>query len=101
MFNVDAPLRMSTPGHSTSGADGVGACGWLTPGVALAKKFEMRLLNDGEVPEGSCAPSKEAEEQPESRMLASRTPAGPMAERCWLCCDFPDIGITRLSRTKV
>jgi hypothetical protein len=49
MFNVDAPARMSTPGHSTSGADGVGDAGWLTPGFAPEKKLEIRVPHEGVV----------------------------------------------------
>jgi hypothetical protein len=56
---VDAPVRISTPGHSTSGADGVGECGCVTPGVAPEKK----LANEGEL---SDDPTLEAVEQPDS-----------------------------------
>jgi hypothetical protein len=47
MFMVDAPARTSTPGHATSGAAGVADFGWLTPGVAPAKKFEILVPHDG------------------------------------------------------
>jgi hypothetical protein len=60
---VDAPVRISTPGHSTSGADGVGECGWVTPGVAPEKKLANRLANEGEL---SDDPTLEASEQPDS-----------------------------------
>ncbi len=46
MFKVDVPARMSTPGHSTSGADAVGEAGCVTPGVAPEKKPVNRLPND-------------------------------------------------------
>jgi hypothetical protein len=60
---VDAPVRISTPGHSTSGADGVGECSWVTPGVAPEKKLAKRLVNEGEL---SDDPTLEASEQPDS-----------------------------------
>jgi hypothetical protein len=60
---VDAPVRISTPGHSTSGADGVGECGCVTPGVALEKKLANRLVNEGGP---SDDPTLEASEQPDS-----------------------------------
>src|SRR6266699_2489352 len=60
---VDAPVRISTPGHSTSGADGVGECGCVTPGVAPEKKLVNRLASDGEL---SDDPTLEASEQPDS-----------------------------------
>src|ERR1700745_2227341 len=62
-FMVDAPVRISTPGHSTSGADGVGECGCVTPGVAPEKKLVKRLVNEGEL---SDDPTLEASEQPDS-----------------------------------
>ena len=49
MFRVDAPVRMSTPGQSISGAEGVGEAGCVTPGVALEKKLANRPLKDGEM----------------------------------------------------
>jgi hypothetical protein len=63
MFMVDAPVRISTPGHSTSAADGVGECGRVTPGVALEKKLANRLVNEGELSDDS---TLEASEQPDS-----------------------------------
>jgi hypothetical protein len=62
---VDAPVRISTPGHSASGADGVGEWGWATPGVASEKKLKLanRLANEGEL---SDDPTLEASEQPDS-----------------------------------
>ena len=65
IFMVDAPVRISTPGHSASGADGVGEWGWATPGVALEKKLKLanRLANEGEL---SDDPTLEASEQPDS-----------------------------------
>jgi hypothetical protein len=62
MFMVDAPVRISTPGHSTSGAVGVGECGWVTPGFALEKRLANRLANEGE---SSDEPTLEASEQPD------------------------------------
>src|SRR5262249_33963266 len=62
---VDAPVRISTPGHLASGADGVGECDWATPGVASEKKLKLanRLANEGEL---SDDPTLEASEQPDS-----------------------------------
>jgi hypothetical protein len=79
MFIVDAPVRISTPGHSTSGADGVGECGCVTPGVAPEKKLVNRLASDGEL---SDDPTLEASEQPDSTAAltisaAARTRARP------------------------
>jgi len=59
--NIDAPVRMSTPGHSTSGAEGVGDAGCVTPGFALEKRLVNRLLSDG-----ALSMMLEAPEQPES-----------------------------------
>jgi hypothetical protein len=59
MFKVDAPVRISIPGHSMSGADGVGEAAWVTPGVALENKPAKRLPN-----ELSDDPTLEADEQP-------------------------------------
>jgi hypothetical protein len=39
---------MSTPGHSTSGADAVADLGWVTPGLAPEKKLVTRALQVGE-----------------------------------------------------
>src|SRR5262245_58854906 len=69
---VDAPVRISTPGHSTSGADGVGQCGWVTPGVAPEKKLVNLLANEGEL---SDDPTLEASEQPDSIAAPANTPA--------------------------
>src|SRR5262249_60246806 len=69
---VDAPVRISTPGHSTSGADGVGECGCVTPGVAPEKKLANRLANEGEP---SDDPTLEAVEQPDS--IAAPTISAP------------------------
>jgi hypothetical protein len=72
MFMVDAPVRISTPGHSISGADGVGERGWLTPGVAPEKKFANRLPNEGELSED---PMLDASEHPDSaRALTINVP---------------------------
>src|SRR5262249_30590073 len=73
-FSVEAPVRMSTPGHSTSGALGVGECGWATPGVALEKKLVNRLANGGE---SSDDPTLEASEQPHSTAALTIRPAAP------------------------
>src|SRR5262249_41055310 len=74
---VEAPVRISTPGHSTSGALGVGECGWVTPGVAPEKKLVNRLANEGE---SSDDPTLEASEQPHSTAaltIKAGTPRGP------------------------
>src|SRR5689334_9220483 len=49
MFRVEAPLRISMPGHSTSGADGVGECGWAVPGFAPEKKLATLAVQVGEL----------------------------------------------------
>jgi hypothetical protein len=54
---------MSTPGHSTSGAEGTGDAGWVTPGFALENKLVNRLAIEGE---SSDVPMLEAHEQPDS-----------------------------------
>src|SRR5262249_34212119 len=87
MFKVDAPVRMSTPGQSISGADGVGDLGWVTPGFALAKRLATRLLNDGssppsmleidEQPDSSSAPPASANAPRRLRLRSSRCP-GPI-----------------------
>src|SRR5262245_16328448 len=69
---VDAPVRISTPGHSTSGADGVGECGWVTPGVAPEKRLVSLLANEGEL---SDEPTLEASEQPDSIAALTISPA--------------------------
>src|SRR5262245_24428163 len=95
MFMVDAPVRMSTPGHSMSGADGVGEAGWLTPGVALEKKLEKRLPNEGDV---SDPMPPDGEEQPDSKPAPTiRTAARRPRLRSSSCPGR--IGITRLFRT--
>jgi len=66
MFKVDAPGRISTPGHSTSGADAIGDAGWVTPGFALENKLEMRPPN-----QLSDDPTLDADEQPDSAMAVS------------------------------
>src|SRR5262249_10092821 len=71
-FIVDAPVRISTPGHSTSGADGVGECGWVTPGVAPEKRLVNLLANEGEL---SDEPTLEASEQPDSIAALTISPA--------------------------
>src|SRR5215475_16174748 len=94
---VDAPVRISTPGHSASGADGVGEWGWATPGVALEKKLKLanRLANEGEL---SDDPTLEASEQPDSiaALTISPTARRPPRPRS----QFPGpIEITRLFPT--
>ncbi|HXL47347.1 MAG TPA: hypothetical protein VN975_01060 [Xanthobacteraceae bacterium] len=69
---VEAPVRISTPGHSTSGALGIGECGWVTPGVAPEKKLVNRLANEGE---SSDDPTLEASEQPHSAAALTTKPA--------------------------
>jgi hypothetical protein len=89
---VDAPLRISTPGHSTSGADGVGECGCVTPGVAPVKKLVTRLVNEGEL---SDDPTLEASEQPDS--MAALTISAPPRHQPRSRSEFPGrIEITRL-----
>jgi hypothetical protein len=68
MFKVDAPARMSTPGHSISGADAVRDAGWVTPGVAPEKKLLNRLPNDP-----SDDPTIESDEQPDSAAAPTRS----------------------------
>jgi N-acetylmuramic acid 6-phosphate (MurNAc-6-P) etherase len=63
---------MSTPGHSTSGAEGVGDAGWVTPGFALENKLVKRLVSEGE---SSDVPILEAHEQPDSIMALSMSNA--------------------------
>jgi hypothetical protein len=95
IFIVDAPVRISTPGHSTSGADGVGECGCVTPGVAPEKKFANRLANEGEL---SDDPTLEASEQPHSIAALTITPAARRQPR--FRSEFPGpIEITRLFST--
>src|SRR4029079_4284033 len=49
MFRVEAPLRISMPGHSTSGAEGVGEEGCAVPGFAPAKKLATFAVQVGEL----------------------------------------------------
>src|SRR5262249_52490684 len=94
-FIVDAPVRISTPGHSTSGADGVGECGCVTPGVAPEKKPVNRLANEGEL---SGDPTLEASEQPGS--IAALTVRPPARRPRRPPSQFPGpIEITRLFPT--
>jgi hypothetical protein len=87
-------VRISTPGHSTSGADGVGECGWLTPGVAPEKKLANQLTNEGEL---SDDPTLEASEQPDNiaaltiSAAARRGPRRAKSKRsCQIkCADLP------------
>jgi len=89
---VDAPVRISTPGHSISGADGVGECGCATPGVAPVKKLVKRLVNEGEL---SDDPTLEASEQPDS--MAALTISAPARHPPRSRSEFPGpIEITRL-----
>src|SRR5260370_27133723 len=69
---VEAPVRISTPGHSTSGALGIGECGWVTPGVAPEKKLVNRLANEGE---SSDDPTLQAREQPHNAAALTTNPA--------------------------
>src|SRR6188472_2090664 len=78
---VDAPVRISTPGHSTSGADGVGECGCVTPAVAPEKKLANRLTNEGEL---SDDPTLEASEQPDNiaaLTISAAARRGPSRQR--------------------
>ena len=58
---VFCPVRMSTPGHSTSGAEGVGDADCVTPGFALEKRLANRLPSDG-----ALSMMLDAPEQPDS-----------------------------------
>src|SRR5262245_23856044 len=82
---------MSTPGHATSGADGVGEAGWVTPGVARENKLVNRLPN-----EESADPTLEADEQPAGSRPASNSAAAfqPARSDSVLCPGH--IEITRL-----
>jgi hypothetical protein len=64
---VDAPVRISTPGHSTSGEEGVGDAGCVTPGLALEKRPANLLLIEETV---SDEPMLDAKEQPDSSIMA-------------------------------
>src|SRR6516165_1909957 len=95
IFMVDAPVRISTPGHSMSGADGVGECGCVTPGVAPVNKLVKRLVNEGEL---SDDPTLEASEQPDS--MAALTISSPARHPPRSRSEFPGpIEITRLFPT--
>src|SRR5215831_5730139 len=92
MFKVDAPERISTPGQSTSGAEGVGDAGWLTPGLAPEKKLDTRALHDGVV---DCvvwywSTTLDADEQPDIRAAMMSAPARPGCPRLLfspdICC---------------
>ena len=41
-------MRISMPGHSTSGADGVGECGCAVPGFAPEKKLATFAVQVGQ-----------------------------------------------------
>src|SRR4051794_14364214 len=72
MFKVEAPLRMSTPGHSTCGADATGEAGWLTPGFAPEKKLATRAVQVGEFSSGEEDEiTPETDEQPARRAPAT------------------------------
>src|SRR3954447_517151 len=62
---VDAPVRISTPGHSTSGEEGGGDAGCGTAGLAR-KKGPSTLFVNGE--RGPHEPMLDAREQPVSSM---------------------------------
>src|SRR5712691_495548 len=97
MFKVDAPVRMSTPGHSMSGAEGVGDAGWVTPGFAPKKKLENRLPNEGE---SSADPTLEADEQPDSATALTSSTAARRTLRIRSSSCPGRIEITRLFPTK-
>src|SRR5262245_10341473 len=63
---------MSTPGHSTSGAEGVGDAGCVTPGFALEKRLANRLLSDG-----ALSTMLEAPEQPDSTTAPTSAMTAP------------------------
>src|SRR5262245_23044822 len=74
---------MSTPGHSTSGAEGVGDAGCVTPGFALEKRLANRLPSDGELstmleapeqPDSATAPISATMAQPPPRARSSLRP---------------------------
>jgi len=54
-----------------SGADGVGECGCVTPGVAPEKRLAKRLVNEGEL---SDDPTLEASEQPDNMAALTTNP---------------------------
>ena len=92
MFKVDAPARISTPGQSISGADGVGERGWVTPGFALENMLVNRLVHEL----SDVDPTLEAEEQPASAMPPNSSAAAlqlPQTRSFW---DPGPIEITRL-----
>src|SRR5262249_8433907 len=71
-------VRMSTPGHSTSGAEGVGEEGWVTPGVAPEKKLANRPVTEGELSDDV---RLEMYEHPETNTLLATSSAARRAER--------------------
>ena len=94
MFKVDAPERISTPGHSTSGAEAVGDAGWVTPGLAPEKKLEIRALHDGVVDcvVSYCSTTLDADEQPDTRTAMMSAPARPLPRLLF----SPDIALLKL-----
>src|SRR5262249_60316097 len=71
VFVVGAAVGISTRGDSMSGADGVGECGCVTPGVAPEKRLAKRLVNEGEL---SDDPTLEASEQPDNMAALTTNP---------------------------
>jgi hypothetical protein len=65
---------MSTPGHSTSGAEGVGDAGCVTPGFADENRFANRLPRADVVSEAELM-MEEAPEQPASANAPTSTAA--------------------------
>src|SRR5882672_2783359 len=95
MFKVDAPARMSTPGHSISGADAVRDAGWVTPGVAPEKKLVNRLPN-----EPSDDPTSESDEQPASAAALTSSANARPKQRLGSSSRPGPIEITQLFSTK-
>src|SRR5882724_12395000 len=98
MFKVDAPVRMSTPGHSILGVSGVGECGWVTPGVALEKKLAKRLPNEGDVSGDPTPP--DGDEQPDNNPAPTIRTAARRRPRLRSSSCPGSIGITRLFRPR-
>src|SRR5262245_37054622 len=83
---------MSTPGHSTSGAEGVGDAGCVTPGFALEKRLANRLPSDG-----ALSMMLEAPEQPESATAPISATMARLRPRACLSPRPGHIEITQLS----
>src|SRR4030081_1950736 len=95
MFKVDAPARMSTPGHSISGADAVRDAGWVTPGVAPEKKLVNRLPK-----EPSDDPVSESDEQAANAAALTKSANVRQKQRLGSSSRPGRIEITQLFSTK-